>query len=100
MRWGRRDPELYVLASIYAAIFGAAGYHLGKKGGNANPESNVAIAHQPWETHDEDADYKYKYHPGGDPANPPREAPGALHSHTIMAALPDDLREKFNKSLD
>ncbi|BFZ55492.1 hypothetical protein PYCC9005_002533 [Savitreella phatthalungensis] len=105
MRWGRKDPELYVLASIYAAIFGAAGYHLGKKGGNAKPEANVQIPQEgmPWHQDgegEEGGNFKYLYHPGGDPRNPPKEAPGALHSHTVMASLPKDLYEKFNKSID
>lgn len=52
----------------------------------------------PWDSMDEGgSDYKYKYHPGGDPSRAPKEAPGALHSHTIMAALPQDLYEKYNK---
>lgn len=25
-------------------------------------------------------DYKYQYHPGGNPKNPPKDAPSALHS--------------------
>ncbi len=56
----------------------------------------------PWEQDEEEggANYKYKYHPGGDPNNQPREAPGALHSHTIMAALPRELHEKYNKQID
>lgn len=91
MKWGRKDPELYVLGAIYAGIFGAAGFHLGKKGGNAKPETNVSIPHEgmPWEGEDADANsdnmnYKYKYHPGGDSSRDAKEAPGALHSHTIM----------------
>lgn len=74
MKWGRKDPELYVLGAIYAGIFGAAGFHLGKldilfahsvsadgstgkKGGNAKPEANIAIPHEgmPWEGPDADA---------------------------------------------
>lgn len=73
MKWGKKDPELYVLGAIYAGIFGAAGFHLGeltnmdgkfitnhhkgKKGGNAKPEKNVAIPPEgmPWEGPDADA---------------------------------------------
>lgn len=76
----------------------------------------------PWEGPDADANkdnpnYKYQYHPGGDPNNAPKDAPGALHSHTIMgmlhnvclfdlsltsysASLPADLHEKYNKSIE
>ena len=119
LKWGKKDPELYVLMAIYAGIFGAAGFHLGmttyiiganllgKKGGNVKPEANVSIPHEgmPWEGPNADAnrenpDFKYEYHPGGDPSREAKQAPGALHSHTIMARLPDDLREKFNKAIN
>ena len=63
--------------------FGLAGYYFGSKPTSATSETKVAIAHQsaPWQTEGKsDDDFKYKYHPGGDPRNAPKEAPSALHS--------------------
>lgn len=41
----------------------------------------------PWEADSKGGDardhFKYKYHPGGDPKNPPKDAPSALHSVII-----------------
>lgn len=38
----------------------------------------------PWQTDSDGGNardhYKYQYHPGGDPKNPPKDAPSALHS--------------------
>jgi hypothetical protein len=36
----------------------------------------------PWQTDGSDKgdNFKYKYHPGGDPKKAPKEAPSALHS--------------------
>lgn len=34
----------------------------------------------PWET---DSEGKYKYHPGGNPANEPRDAPSAVNTVII-----------------
>jgi hypothetical protein len=41
---------------------------------------------------------RYKYHPGGDPRNAPKEAPSALHSVIVPNVnLPKELHEKYNK---
>ena len=40
----------------------------------------------PWQTESGDDardQFKYQYHPGGDPRNPPKNAPSALHSVII-----------------
>ncbi len=39
----------------------------------------------PWQVESTEGDkareqFKYQYHPGGDPRNPPKDAPSALHS--------------------
>ena len=39
----------------------------------------------PWQSESTKGDearehFKYQYHPGGDPRNPPKDAPSALHS--------------------
>lgn len=45
---------------------------------------NVAEGSMPWQQDNDGGDardhFKYKYHPGGDPRNPPKDAPSALHS--------------------
>ncbi len=108
--WGKRDPELYVLLGTMSGIFGVAGYFFGRKGTNLEPEKNVLVAGgkegertggMPWESDatNSGADFKYKYHPGGDPRNAPKEAPSALH--TVIkkgVTLPAELHEKFNKA--
>lgn len=49
---------------------------------------NVAAGSMPWQgdaTEGDKArgDFKYQYHPGGDPRNPPKNAPSALHSVVV-----------------
>ena len=49
----------------------------------------------PWEGN---TSGKYQYHPGGDPKNPPRDAPSALNSVVVPnVTLPKELHDKFNK---
>jgi hypothetical protein len=38
---------------------------------------------RPWETGGKGGDYKYQYHPGGNPKNAPKNAPSALHSVVV-----------------
>jgi len=57
----------------------------------------------PWQTESSKGDaarehFKYQYHPGGDPKNPPKDAPSALHSVIVPNVnLPKELHEKYNK---
>jgi hypothetical protein len=95
-----------VLLGVMAGAFGLAGYYFGKiptivshdrninwsiligsKPTSATSESKVNIAphSMPWQTESARGDsareqFKYQYHPGGDPKNPPRDAPSALNS--------------------
>jgi hypothetical protein len=62
----------------------------GRKPTSVTSESKVNIApgSMPWEADsskggDSRDHFKYKYHPGGDPKNPPKDAPSALHSVII-----------------
>lgn len=46
---------------------------------------NVAPGTMPWQAESSKGDaarqdFKYQYHPRGDPRNPPKDAPSALHS--------------------
>lgn len=71
-----------------SGAFGLAGFYFGRKPTSSTSEAkvNVAEGSMPWQSKgasagDEARDnFKYKYHPGGDPRNPAREAPSALHS--------------------
>ncbi|KFY19280.1 hypothetical protein V493_08042 [Pseudogymnoascus sp. VKM F-4281 (FW-2241)] len=99
----KRDPELYLLMATMCAAVGGAGYYLG-----ANPTSGTSEAQisttpnsKPWEQpapSDSKGDFKYQYHPGGNPANAPKDAPSALHSVIVPNVnLPKELHEKYNK---
>ncbi|KAI9660845.1 MAG: Eukaryotic translation initiation factor eIF-1 [Trizodia sp. TS-e1964] len=98
----KRDPELYkhcliiilvllqILLGIMTGAFGLAGYYFGYKPTSAVSESSVKVAQgsMPWQVNGQEADkakddFKYQYHPGGDPKNPARKAPSALHSVII-----------------
>jgi hypothetical protein len=49
----------------------------------------------PWESGSEG---KYKYHPGGDASQEPRDAPSALNTVIVPnVTLPRELHDKFNK---
>ena len=63
-------------------------YNLGRKPTSSTSEAHVSIAKdsKPWQTASEakpEGDFKYKYYPGGNPANPAKEAPSAMHSVVI-----------------
>ncbi|KAG9230634.1 hypothetical protein BJ875DRAFT_487770 [Amylocarpus encephaloides] len=101
----RRDPELYVLMAVMSGAFGLAGFYFGRKPTSSTSETNVSIApnSMPWQQEgtkgdEARADFKYSYHPGGDPRNPPKDAPSALHSVIVPNVnLPKELHEKYNK---
>lgn len=41
----------------------------------------MAEGTMPWQVDDKDgSNFKYQYHPGGDPKKAPKNAPSALHS--------------------
>jgi hypothetical protein len=55
----------------------------------------MAQAGKPW---DSDTLGKYKYHPGGDKTQSPRDAPSALNSVVIPnVTVPAEMHEQFNK---
>ncbi|PQE15197.1 hypothetical protein CJF32_00007837 [Rutstroemia sp. NJR-2017a WRK4] len=96
----KRDPELYVLMGVMAGAFGLAGWYFGKvipqfklleeleltpTSATSEARVNVAPGSMPWQTTSTEGDaarqdFKYQYHPAGDPRNPPKDAPSALHS--------------------
>ncbi|KAH8590295.1 hypothetical protein B0O99DRAFT_635186 [Bisporella sp. PMI_857] len=101
----KRDPELYILGSIMAGAFGLAGYYFGSKPTSATSEAkiNVKPGSMPWQTESTQGDqarehFKYQYHPGGNPKNPPKDAPSALHSVIVPNVnLPKELHDQYNK---
>jgi len=101
----KRDPELYVLLAVMSGAFGLAGFYFGRKPTSTTSETAITTPakNMPWETEGTSGDqarqnFKYTYHPGGDPKNPPKEAPSALHSVIVPNVnLPKELHEKYNK---
>jgi len=60
---------------------------VGRKPTSSTSEEHVHLAKggMPWQGESSKGDeardnFKYQYHPGGDPKNPPKDAPSALHS--------------------
>ncbi|KAG0637732.1 hypothetical protein HOY80DRAFT_1050431 [Tuber brumale] len=101
----KRDPELYILLAVMSGAFGLAGFYFGRKPTSATSEEgriNVAKDGMPWHSGSTETSardhFKYKYHPGGDARNPPKDAPSALHSVVIPSVnLPKELHDKYNK---
>ncbi|KAL0937424.1 uncharacterized protein CTRU02_207155 [Colletotrichum truncatum] len=91
----KRNPELYILGGVMVAALGGAGLYFGRSPTTATSESPVLKAGMPWET---DSEGKYKYHPGGNPKNAPKDAPSAVNSVIIPdVTLPKELHDKYNK---
>ncbi|OBT99283.2 hypothetical protein VE01_02616 [Pseudogymnoascus verrucosus] len=99
----KKDPELYLLMAATCAAVGGAGYYLGANPTSGTSEAQISTSpnSKPWEQpapSDSKGDFKYQYHPGGNPANAPRDAPSALHSVIVPNVnLPKELHEKYNK---
>jgi len=103
---------LLILAAVVALGMGGVGYFSGIKSQKANSESSVVMAKTgpstPWsedsgtkvnpENLSDTEVYSYRYHPGGDPRNPPRDAPSAIHKTVVNVKIPDRIREKFDKT--
>ncbi|KAM0439548.1 hypothetical protein ACHAPT_000639 [Fusarium lateritium] len=93
----RRNPEILILGGVMVAALGGAGYYFGRSPTGATSESPVNIAKDghPWES---GSSGKYKYHPGGDPSQEPKDAPSALNVVVVPnVTLPAELHDKFNK---
>ncbi|KAF4994338.1 hypothetical protein FGRMN_5846 [Fusarium graminum] len=91
----RRNPEILILGGVMVCALGGAGYYLGRSPTGSTSESPVAIAAHPWES---GSSGKYQYHPGGDPSQPPKDAPSALNVVVVPnVTLPAELHEKYNK---
>ncbi|KAI0399263.1 hypothetical protein F4802DRAFT_590441 [Xylaria palmicola] len=77
---------------------GGAGLYFGRSPTRATSENTVGMAKSgmPWET--DAAEGKYRYHPGGDVAVEPKDAPSAVNVVVVPDVnLPKRLHEKYNK---
>ncbi|KAI8675198.1 hypothetical protein NCS57_00420000 [Fusarium keratoplasticum] len=93
----RQNPELLILGGVMVAALGGAGFYFGRSPTGATSESPVNIAKDghPWES---GSSGKYKYHPGGDPSQEPKDAPSALNVVVVPnVTLPAELHDKYNK---
>ncbi|KAK1992760.1 hypothetical protein LX36DRAFT_662133 [Colletotrichum falcatum] len=91
----KRNPELIILGGVMVAALGGAGLYFGRSPTSSTSESPVLKAGMPWETEGEG---KYKYHPGGNPNNEPKDAPSAVNTVIIPdVTLPKELHDKYNK---
>ncbi|KAK2039260.1 hypothetical protein LY76DRAFT_647051 [Colletotrichum caudatum] len=91
----KRNPELIILGGVMVAALGGAGLYFGRSPTSSTSESPVLKAGMPWETEGEG---KYKYHPGGNPKNEPKDAPSAVNTVIIPdVTLPKELHDKYNK---
>ncbi|KAK8040453.1 hypothetical protein PG991_000241 [Apiospora marii] len=81
----KRNPELYILGGVMCAALGGAGLYFGRTPTKSTSEAPVNMSKEamPWETGSEAG--KYQYHPGGDPANAPKDAPSAVN----VVVVPD-----------
>ncbi|KAH7020110.1 hypothetical protein EDB80DRAFT_870708 [Ilyonectria destructans] len=93
----KRNPETVILGGVMLAALGGAGYYFGQSPTGATSETHVNIAKDghPWES---ETLGKYKYHPGGDTSQEPKDAPSALNVVVVPnVTLPAELHEKYNK---
>ncbi|KAK1574306.1 uncharacterized protein LY79DRAFT_524110 [Colletotrichum navitas] len=91
----KRNPELIILGGVMVAALGGAGLYFGRSPTSSTSESPVLKAGMPWET---EGQGKYKYHPGGNPKNEPKDAPSAVNTVIIPdVTLPKELHDKYNK---
>ncbi|KAL2753972.1 hypothetical protein ACRALDRAFT_1069894 [Sodiomyces alcalophilus JCM 7366] len=91
----KRNPEVYIMGGVVLCGVAGAAYYFGRSPTKSTSESQVAQAGSPWETNGTGA---YRYHPGGDPNNDPKEAPSAVN----VVVVPDvtvtkELHDRFNK---
>ncbi|RYP23695.1 hypothetical protein DL765_000991 [Monosporascus sp. GIB2] len=122
----KRNPELAILGGIMVLTFAGAGLYFGSSSHSAfsrhpplvrhagwdgfadetkgrspttsTSESRVGLSSSgmPWESNS--AEGKYKYHPGGDPNQPPKDAPSAVNVVVVPDVnLPKRLHDKYNK---
>ncbi|KAI1813420.1 hypothetical protein GGS20DRAFT_577606 [Poronia punctata] len=95
---GKRNPEIAILGAVVAATLGGAGLYFGRSPTSSTSEAKVGMASDgmPWETGSSEG--KYRYHPGGDGAVAPKDAPSAVNVTVIPNVnLPKELHDNWNK---
>jgi hypothetical protein len=94
----KRNPEIMILGGVVVATLGAAGFYFGSSPTSSTDERPVAMSSggMPWESSGSTG--KYKYHPGGDASQEPRDAPSALNTVIVPnVTMSSELHDKFNK---
>ncbi|KAI1427209.1 hypothetical protein F5Y12DRAFT_712262 [Xylaria sp. FL1777] len=89
----KRNPEIKILGGVMVLALGGAGLYFGRSPTSSTSEAPVGVAKSgmPWETGASEG--KYRYHPGGDGAVEPKDAPSAVN----VVVIPDRLHDKYNK---
>jgi len=98
-REAKKNPEIYVLFGVMAAVFGLAGWHFSSNPTTASGGGEKRVpkvpGSEPWIT---GKDAHYQYYPYGDTSAEKKDAPSALHVSIIPNVnLPKELHEQFNK---
>ncbi|KAH9862732.1 hypothetical protein J1614_010825 [Plenodomus biglobosus] len=95
----KRDPELYGLYLVTAAVFAWAGWRF-VQSPTGSDYSAVAIVpdSEPWKDGGQASSGKYKYHPYNDVNRPAKDAPSPLNTVVVPnVTLPKHLHDAYNK---
>ncbi|CRK48697.1 hypothetical protein BN1723_008144 [Verticillium longisporum] len=68
------EAELQILGGVMVFALAGAGFYFGSSPTKSTSETHVVKAGSPWETGSKEG--AYRYHPGGDTSNEPRDAQG------------------------
>ncbi|ROT40935.1 hypothetical protein SODALDRAFT_108239 [Sodiomyces alkalinus F11] len=91
----RRNPEIYIMGGVVACAVAGAAFYFGSSPTKSTSESQIAKAGAPWETNGSGA---YRYYPGGDRKNEPKDAPSAVNVVVVPeVTVSKELHERFNK---
>ncbi|KAM0328834.1 hypothetical protein ACHAQA_005250 [Verticillium albo-atrum] len=77
----KRNPETFVLGGVMVFALIGAGAYFGSSPTKSTSETHVVKAGSPWETGSNEG--AYRYHPGGDTKNEPRDAPSAVNTVVV-----------------
>ncbi|KAM0283736.1 hypothetical protein ACHAQH_002325 [Verticillium albo-atrum] len=90
------EVEIQVLGGVMVCALIGAGAYFGSSPTKSTSETHVVKAGSPWETGSNEG--AYRYHPGGDTKNEPRDAPSAVNTVVVPnVTLSQELHERFNK---
>ncbi|KAH6693243.1 hypothetical protein EV126DRAFT_429537 [Verticillium dahliae] len=77
----KRNPETFILGGVMVFALAGAGFYFGSSPTKSTSETHVVKAGSPWETGSKEG--AYRYHPGGDTSNEPRDAPSAVNTVVV-----------------